>query len=333
MKYLSTLQGNFAKFTFLLLFLLACSPERDNPYDPNSNFYNNKTQISGICKNRVQVPINNAKINLLPLKSETPSLQTSTNDNGSYELTDCPAESVLVIAEKDGFVSESAYLSLNVYKSETLNFILEGLPKFISTQVNSYCIRRYTPQDSTVLSIKCNISDDEGQSDITSVFATIESLPDSLPLFFTAGNSYENSFREESLSDNLDNIVGRNIYIIACDHTSKAVSSPLQLVRIIRDTLEIISPSGGEIVSSRPVLEWGAPNFLFSHSFFCEIWYLPHNLQPQLYYRYDNIPANTTSLTIPDTNALISGQYYWQIGVKDDYNNWAKSTEAAFEVQ
>lgn len=333
MKYLTNTLRNSAKFTFLLIFLFACSPERDNPYDPKSDFYINKTQVSGTCKNRVLVPINNARVCLSSLDGETPLLQTFTNDSGSYKLTDCPAESVMIIAEKDGFASESMYFSLKVYKAETLNFTLEGLPKFISTQVTSYCIRRYTPQDSTVLSIKCNINDDEGQGDVSSVFATIDSLPDSLPLLFTSGNSYENSFQEDSLSINLDNIVGHNIYIIACDQFgNKVSSSPLQLIRIIRDTaLEAIAPVGGVTVSAHPLLEWQASNYYFSHSFFCEIYYVPSQLPPVLYHRYDNISAADSSLLVPDS--LIDGRHYWQIGVQDNYGNWAKSTEGVFEVQ
>jgi len=333
-KNQATAQGNFAKFMFLLIFLLGCSPERDNPYDPNSDFYTNKTQVLGTCKNRVLVPINNAQICLSSLDIGTPLLQTFTNENGSYKLSDCPAESVLIIAEKEGFVTESIYLSLNVYKSETLNFTLEGLPKFISTQVTSYyCILSYPPYDSSMLSIKCEVTDDEGLGDIASVFATIDSISDSLILPFTSGNSYENLFREESLSDNLDDIVGRNIIITAQDQFgNKVSSSPLQLMRIIRDTnLAAIAPNGGDIVSAHPLLEWRASNYFFPHTFFCEIYYLPTPLPPVLYHRYDNIPGTEFSFPVPDS--LISGYNYWQIGVKDNYGNWAKSSEGVFEVQ
>jgi hypothetical protein len=332
-KHQATAQGNFAKYMFLLIFLLACSPERDNPYDPKSDFYINKTQVSGTCKNRVLVPINNARICLSSLDSATSLLQTFTNDSGGYKLSDCPAESVLVIAEKDGFVTESTYRALNVYKSETLNFTLEGLPKFLSTQVISYyCVLNIPPFDSSMLSIKCNIDDDEGQGDIASVFATIDSLPDSLPLFFTSGNSYENFCREESLSDNLDNIIGRDINITVKDRFGNEVNSaPFGLVRIIRNPPEIISPAGLEIVSSQPLLIWTTRQYLFSHTFFCEIYRVPYPLPPVLYHRYENIVTADTTFQVPDS--LIPGYHYWQIGVKDNYGNWAKSAEGVFEVR
>lgn len=333
MKHLITVQGNFAKFTFLLLFLLACSPERDNPYDPNSDLYSNKTQVSGTCKTRILVPVNNAKISLFPLTSETPSLQTFTNENGSYKLSDCPAESVLVIAEKDGSVTKDTFLSLVVYKAETLNFTLEGLPKFLNTQVISYyCALSIPPYDSTVLSIKCEINDDEGPGDIETVFATIDGLSDSLSLLFSPGNSYENLFREESLSDNLDNIIGRDIYVIVKDWDGNVVrSTPSQLIRAIRNPPDSLAPAEGVIVSPHPVLAWHAPEYLFSHSFFCEIYYLPNHLPPVLYHHYENIPASEFSFSVPDS--LIPGYHYWQIGVRDNYGNWAKSAEGVFEVR
>jgi len=321
-------------YCLVVLLLLACAPERDNPYDPNSNFYTNKTEILGSCKNRVMVPIHNARICLLPLSNKTQTLVTFTNENGNYWLADCPAESVLLIAEKDGFVSESSYLSLQAYKSETLNFTLEGLPKFLKTEVTSYyCLLSNPPYDSAVLSIKCEIADEEGQSDIALVFATIDGLADTLPLFFKSGNAYENLFQEESLSENLDNIVGRDIFINAIDRFGhQVISSPLRLIRIIRDnTLETIAPVGGEITSAHPLLEWRSANYLFAHTFFCEVYYLPPYLPPVLYHRYDNIPAQTATFLVPDS--LIAGYHYWQIGVLDSYGNWAKSAEGVFEVR
>lgn len=320
-------------FILVVVLFLTCSPDRDNPYDPNSDFYTNTTQISGVCNNRVLVPIDNVKISLFPLNNRDPILQTLTNENGSYKLIDCPAESVLIIAEKDGFVSDSIYLSLNVYKSETLNFTLEGLPRFLEKQVTSYfCVINNPPYDSSILSIKCELDDEEGQGDIASVFATIDGLSDSLTLLFSSGNLYENLFQEDSLSDNLDNIIGRDIHIIARDRFSNLVqSSPSQLIRIIRNPPGIISPSGLEIVSSQPLLIWTTQQYLFSHTLFCEIYQVPYPLPPVLYRRYENIVTADTTFQV--TDSLFAGYYYWQIGVRDNFGNWAKSAEGVFEVR
>ncbi len=320
-------------FILAIVFFLACSPERDNPYDPNSDFYTNKTQISGVCNNRVLVPINNAKISLFPLSNGDPILQTLTNENGSYKIIDCPAESVMLIAEKDGFVPDSVYLALNVYKSETLDFTLEGLPKILSKQVTSYFyVINTPPYDSSILSIKCELDDVEGIGDIASVFATIDGLSDTLILLFSSGNSYGNLFQEDSLSDNLDNIIGRDIQIIVKDRFNNVVrSSPTQLIRIIRNPPVIISPSGLEIVSPRPLLIWTTRQYLFSHSLFCEIYQVPYPLPPVLYRRYENIVTADTTFQV--TDSLFPGYYYWQIGVRDNFSNWAKSAEGVFEVR
>lgn len=330
MKYLSISQVNSAKFTFLLLFLLACSPERDNPYDPKSDFYTNKTQVSGTCKNRVLVPIDNARICLSSLDSETPLLQTITNENGTYKLTQCPAESVLVIAEKNGYVAESIYLALNVYKTETLNFTLEGLPKFLSATISCHCIKQI-PLDSVILSIKCDLKDDESQGDIARVFATITGLTDTMPLLFKSGYLYENSFREESLSTNLDNIIGKDIYIVAQDRFFNEVSSSrLNLIRIIRNPPEITAPAGGEVASTRPMLVWTQPQYLYQHTYYWEIYRIPNPLPPELYTRKDNIDTDDTTYQV--TDSLIPGDYYWQIGIQDEYGNTGKSAEGVFKV-
>jgi hypothetical protein len=332
-KYLSNILRNSAKFTFLLLFLLACSPERDNPYDPKSDFYTNKTKISGTCHSRAFIPIENVLITLSPKADTTFALQTFSKADGKYELFDCPAESVLIVAQKAGFVAESTETTLFVYRSETLNFKLEALPKFLSTEVTSYFQPRNPPDSDLVgLSLKCEVRDDDGQSDIGSIFAKIEGLPDSIPLFFKINYLYENDYEEDSLSNKLDNIIGRDIYFTVQDQFSNTVkSSPLRLIRVIKNPPDSLTPAEGVRVSPHPVLTWRAPNYLFSHSFFCDIYYLPHLLPPVLYHHYENIAASDSSFQVPDS--LIEGNHYWQIGVMDSYGNWAKSAEGVFEVQ
>ncbi|MEO0100764.1 MAG: hypothetical protein ABIK99_03085 [candidate division WOR-3 bacterium] len=318
------------KRIFLLVFFLSCLPERDNPYDPNSDFFKKKTTLSGLCQNRIGVPIPDCWIKVLPLRGNTVYL-TKTDQRGRYELKDCPAESVLIIGEKEGFVPESVFTYLEVYKGETINFILEGLPKFVNHSLFSFFVSRHIPRDSSVLSLKCELEDPEGIGDIKKVFATIEGLSDTLPLAFKFGSTYENFFLEESLSQNLEEISGREFYLIASDLFGHYVqSSPLRLIRVIRNPPEPISPAGGDSVSCHPLLVWQLPRYLFSYSQFIEIYLIRPNLEPILYLRSENIPPGDTSFFVAES--LIDGYYYWQVGIKDSYNNWAKSAEAVFRV-
>ncbi len=312
-------------------FLFFCSPKRDNPYDPNSDFYKPKTTLEGICLNRTGVPVANCRVTVQP-RGSLSSLFTLSDSQGRYQLRDCPAgETVLVFAERENFLPESILAFLSSYKKETLNFVLEGLPKFLNPLVSSQFFSRHIPKDSVVLNLKCEVKDEEGPGDISSVFGLIEGLPDTLFLLFKMGNTYENSFREESLSRSLDEVVGLDIYLFAKDIFGNLVkSSPLWLVRVIREPPEPVSPSGGESVPARPWLVWSSPRYLFSHSYFCEVYLLRPNLPPVLYSRYENILPTDTSLLLPDS--LIPSYYYWQIGVKDSHNNWAKSAEAVFRV-
>ncbi len=320
-------------FILVIIFFLACSPKRDNPYDPNSDFYTNKTKISGICRSRAFIPIENVHITFSPIADTTFTLQTFSKADGSYEIFDCPAESVLIVAQKVSFAPESTKLTLFVYQAETLNFMLEAMPKFLNTEVSSYFQPRNPPDsDLVVLSLKCEVKDEDSQSDIISIFATIEGLPDSLPLFFKSNYLYENDCEEDSLSDNLDNIVGHNIYFTVQDRFTNIVkSSPSHLIRVIRNPPAIISPSGLEIVSPKPLLVWTTREYLFSHTLFCEIYQVPYPLPPVLYHRYENIVTADTTFQI--TDSLFPGYYYWQIGVRDNFGNWAKSDEGLFEVQ
>lgn len=318
---------------FLLLVfasLLFCVPERDNPYDPNSKFYQKKTTLLGICQNRTGRPIPNCQITVSPLRGNT-TYQALTDGNGRYELSDCPAESIFVSAEKEGFAKKSVLVSPQVYRDETLNFVLEGLPKFLGLNLFSYFCSRHIPRDSSVLCLRAEVKDEEGQGDIQRVFALIEGLADTLQLFFQAGFSYENFFLEESLSITLDEMTGRQIYFVAEDiFGHSVVSSPLRLIRVIRNPPEPISPLGGDSVGPNPSLSWHLPQYLFSYTQFVEIYFIRPNLEPILYRHYENIPPNETLLTVADS--LITGYYYWQIGIKDGYNNWAKSAEAVFRV-
>ncbi len=313
-----------------ILWLITCSPERDNPYDPNSPSYQGKTFLQGTCRNRILVLLPSAKISLRSLKGST-HLFTFTDEQGRYELRNCPVESVRVIAEKEGFAAESTDLFLLAYKAETLDFVLEGLPKFLSAAVFSYYGQRHIPYDSIALSLECKIKDEEGPGDISDVFGIIEGLSDTLPLFFKSGFSYENTFPEESLSKGLDEITGRDIHIVAQDRFGNEVkSSALRLVRVIRQPPEPVAPVGGSNVSPPVVLVWRSPPYLFSHSLFCEVYRISPNLPPILFRRYENILAGDTSLTL--SVPLDTGFYYWQIGVRDDYHNCAKSAEAVFKV-
>ncbi len=312
------------------LFLLFCSPKRDNPYDPNSDLYNPRTTLRGCCLSRTNIPIPDARIRLRLIKDHT-FYETFTDSQGRYEIIDCPAESILVSAEKENFAPETTSISPVVYKVETLNFILEGLPKILNADVFSHYCQRHIPYDSAVLTLRCEVKDEEGQGDIASVFGVIEGLADTLPLLFQSGLLYEKSFREESLSRSLDEIIGRNISIWVKDIFGHLVhTNPLHLIRVIRNPPEPVSPLGGDSVSHHPILVWRPFNYRYEHSFFVLIYRIIPNLEPILYRRYENIPKSDTSLLV--TDSLIPGYYYWQIGVLDSYNNWAKSAEAVFRV-
>ncbi|MEO0102158.1 MAG: hypothetical protein ABIK81_00440 [candidate division WOR-3 bacterium] len=318
------------KRIFLLVFFLSCLPERDNPYDPNSDFFQKKTVLLGVCQNRTGVPIPDCWIKILPIRGNNSYLAKS-DERGRYEIKDCPAESILVIGEKEGFVPESIYRYPQVYKYETLNFILEGLPKFLNYAVFSSFVSRHIPRDSCVLNLRCELRDEEGQGDINQVFGIIEGLSDTLPLFFKSGFTYENFFLEKSLSQNLEEISGRNLYLVAWDIFGHyAQSPPLRLIRVIRNPPEPISPLGGDSVSCRPSFFWHLPQYPFSYTQFLEIYLIRPNLEPILYLRYDTLSPADTSFFLSES--LISGYYYWQVGAKDTYNNWAKSAEAVFRV-
>jgi|UniRef100_A0A7C3V0A1 hypothetical protein len=315
----------------LLLLFFSCSPERDNPYDPNSPFYQGKTTISGRVATRTGLPIAGCRITVRPIQDDRPSLNVLTDQFGRYEIRDCPVESLLIRAEKDGFVSESLLFLPLIYKEDTVNFVLEGLPKFLSFSVASYFYARHIPRDSCVLNLKAEVKDEEGQGDINEVFGVIEGLPDTIPLFFKSGFLYENSIPEESLSVSLDEICGRSLEIVCSDIFGHFVASPpLSLIRVIRNPPEPISPVGGDSVSSRPSLYWSLPQYRFAYSQFLEVYLIRPNLEPILYSRYENLPAEADSFHLPDS--LIPGFYYWQIGVRDIYNNRAKSAEAVFRT-
>ena len=311
-------------FLFFLLFL-ACSPERDNIYDPKSTNYKKTGSLCGFVFDNNGKELKEAEITLQG-EEKNNILVTKSGDNGFFKFLDIPLDSYLIKVHKENYREVNFYKRISNYQVETLRITLFPLPYLKNCQIVSYYEERHLLPESLSLLVNCEIED----NNLKEGYLFLPTL-DTFYLVRIKNQSYERVILEEEINGNFDDLVGKNfkIYLISNFLDTLIFETP-PLIRIIRELPEPLYPINGEITSFKPTLIFSSPKFRFTHNFFIKVYYLLNNRFPILCYSDTLISQNDTIVTI--TDSLIDGLYLWRVGVKDVYGNKGLSKEALFEV-
>jgi len=314
------------------LLFLSCleNAERDNPLDPKSSHYESNGTITGIVYNYYPPysPIADAQILAVP-----GHYWSTSNEAGQFSLQHIPANNYKIYVSCSGFADDSTQIILNKQTIEEIQFNLNGLPQLVSCSVKSGHISRWWPQDDLyLLFAQAEVTDFDGLSDITSVrfkipqFNFIDSLNRTEdPAIFTA------TFYEQQLTlKNLHQVLGYPVSLIAEDRLGTACESSLiYIARFIDDTPILLAPRGSQVVNQQPVLEWQQFILEFPFTFKIEVIRVDEGIKTPVW-TIESVSSDSVFIQVAES--LPNGTYYWTLSAVDEFGNWSRSKEAAFEV-
>lgn len=135
-------------------------------------------------------------------------------------------------------------------------------------------------------------------------------------------------------SGSLERLVGHSLKLLFLDRAGFINSEfGATLVRIVDPPPLGLTPRPGDTTDANPpVLEWEPYNGLFLFTYRVEIWQViaADPTVPQLIYRRENIPADSTRHSVPlnlPTDALV---FFWTVAVVDEFGDFAVSVENNF---
>ncbi len=306
---------------FVLLIALASCAPRDNPYDPLSPY--RFSQITGSVTNlRGNEPVAGAVVMLdsseLEITSEDGTFRFYTRE-GIHHLT----------VMGDGILEKDTVLEVAKHDEVQLTMPVDRLPVITNTAVNSDHIASTMYGEQYFLKLSCSVSDPDGEYEIDSVVAVIESQRYMMEQ--VGMDSFAVAIPESALPlHDIYEIMGSPIAIEARDiHGGRAVESPLYLARVISSIPQGIEPIGGHFTSATPTLVWHSMDTGFDLTYQIEVYTAPIGQPPSLILREEGI--RDTVYTVP--NPLPTGYYYWLVYCVDNFGNRSRSVEYLFIVQ
>jgi len=317
----------------ILLSVLGCldSPDRKNPFDPNSQSFDNTGAISG------QVLSYYAPFTPIPgteVVFEPGGFAAVSNADGEFVLQNMPPDSYTMRVSKDGFADTSLAVTVSLGEPTPVQINLNGLPTFESISVTSRHVSRTFPaSDLFFLEATAEADDPDGFNDVELLRLEIPhfGFVDTLSLTQTPGVYSIRILESELNIGSLSNLLGHPIFLIAHDRPGSRHRSEAQFVaRIIERTPQTESPDERELVStSTPTLTWRAVELPFSFRYRVEVLSVDFGVVTPVW-SLTGIDSSQTSITVAEP--LVPGDYNWAVSIVDDFGNWSRSQEASFRI-
>ncbi len=283
---------------------------------------------------KVGNPIQNAQISLV-FTETIKTISTQSDSDGSYYIDyryDLEqGDSATLIVTKSNYADIYKVIRIDCGKRDTINFILDALPQFISESIISVHEQLIFPGDifSVIFSIK--IIDADGAGDIDSVFVVIPSMAKVFPLDYYPGSIYRIIIPSESFPEaSLEYLIGVDCYFEVLSQTKlQTRSGAVRLNRIIYETVEQIAPFE-DTVNNTFICIWHSLPLSYPFTYGIEIYALSGAI-PQLVYNSPAIVDTFINITFAPKAGI--RQYYWQVLIRDNYGNISKSNQILFYIR
>jgi len=286
---------------------------------------------------KVGNPIQNAQISLV-FTETIKTISTQSDSNGSYYIEyryDLEQEdSATLIIKKSNYADLQKQIRIDCGKRDTINFILDALPQFVSESIISIHEKLLFPGDIFSVIFSTRIIDADGAGDIDSVFVVIPSLGKIFTLDYYPGSIYRITVPSESFPEgSLEWLIGVDCYFeVLSQMKSRTRSGAVRLNRIIYETIEQIAPFE-DTVNNTFTCIWYSLQLSYPFSYGVEIYSLNGVIPqfPQLVYSSPTIIDTFINITI--TTGASLRQYYWQALIRDNYGNISKSNQILFYIR
>lgn len=309
----------------ILLFVFGCEAPRENPLDPE-NPNNSFTSITGTVRT-VKVP--NEPINAVTVYWPNANIVVETNSSGNFSIEDLRPLDGFLYFEKEGYSMDSVFIYWASRKNVTVLQQLNSTPKLINGNITSSVENRFPAVQVYRLIVDAQIIDDE--NDIDSVFIKNDDLGFIGNLSNVSVTVFHNTFTPAQMNIiSVDDVIGKVFDIIAKDANGKTFSiANLTVKRIIKESVETITPANNEIVSDSLTLNWR--RFTPGYSFTYSLSIFTNTVDPELVWEVNNISSNEILFVVPEI--LTPGEYFWVVWVIDEFGNKARSRPASFIIQ
>ena len=306
------------------IFITGCSlnAPRDNPLDPElgGNIYGRVLSRNSYGIADVEISIPQADV------------ITYTDAHGDFGLYVLPEGRMWVFFTHDNYSSESTMVVTKEGKLDTLMIYLNGLPYFINCEVTTHHYDEHLPAEPLYFCRLSTVASDiDGEIDIDSVWVEIPALFYAKRLIY---DSFKREFNyillaEELPGQNLETLVGKNIFFNIADKDSTVVqSSPYYVSRIIHQLPKVIFPSGGaDILTTDTTFIWHKYNNGFYVRYYGEIARTSEG-EPVVY-EFNILEQNDTTYSL-DISVLNEGEYIWTLEIIDSLGNSARNRKQKF---
>jgi hypothetical protein len=306
----------------------ALDAPHDNPLDPESASYRNAVDVTGTVTTFYAPYRPISSVLVLALSSGSASL---TDQNGRFKVSALPTGEYDLSASKTGYAADTVRITVRTGTVDEVSFHLDALPTFSNLSATTSHIAQWWPGEIYQADFAAVVVDDDGTSDIDSVFVVVDSIRRSMS-YSPIDRRFHASLKSDELpSSNLHWLDAKPILILARDRPGNAASSPeLLIVRIIEETPVAVSPSGLDTASASPTLGWIATYQPYPFTYEVEVVRVDAGYQTSVW-KQTNIVNTSTSISV--TTSLSTGTYYWTLAIVDEYGNRSRSKEASFIVQ
>ncbi len=315
----------------LALTYVGCAPDapHDNPLDPMSPNYKNSGGLTGRVLT-ISLPYGGVPNVLVTIEQNGSSQLTGAD--GSFDFPDAPSGSITLVVAKPAFLADTVYLNLPVGGNIDTLLHIDALPQIADAKVVTTKIDQWWPGPVYSASVSANVTDPDGMGDL--VDSTVRVQVDSLSFkmnYSGSTGSYGVIINASQLpGQDLQWLVGKQFFISATDRENATASTDAFYVsRIVESEPVPSSPKNLDTTSAYPTFEWNPPPVSYGYTYFLQVYQInagtPTQMGPSI-----SLPFDSLSYRYPDS--LVAGQYFWTIGMVDDYGNSARSTEASFLV-
>jgi hypothetical protein len=316
---------------FLPLLFISCEAPRSNPADPMNDDNSDNVTIEGTVQTLSLPYTPLSKVLVLWIPENSTGVVRETDSKGYFVISNIDPVNGILVFEKEGYMADTMtviWSNNNKVITKTVN--LNEIPRLDSVTLSTTILNTEPGVYSSELSISTVISDKD--NDIDSVYVIIPGLKVSKGLDFNVtSKTYQAAFIPEDLDvDDIEKAVGYdfNFYVKDIFNKTFFVGSE-RISRVIKDNVNLISPSGNAETDSVPVFRWEKYNAGFEFTYTLEIY--TNDFVKQLVSRVGNLPPDTSAYRLQ--KSLASNGYSWVIWIVDKYNNRSMSVPAAFVVK
>ncbi|WP_420454616.1 carboxypeptidase-like regulatory domain-containing protein [Rubrivirga sp.] len=333
----------------LLVALAGCMGDapRENPFDPNSERYDDAGTVSGVVTGIYPQPNGQfsgragVRVRVMPVDGGVERV-TTTDENGEFSIEDLPTDpegtDYLVRAEGPGLREAETTVPVTARENARVLLRLDALPIVETQAVRTVHIEQWFPGETIYrLEVEATVSDPDRATDVDSVAIVAEGLGDEpefrAPLVETSPGRFQATFRPEQLpGGQVQALLGRPLRIEVTDLSGNVGQGlPLALVRVIEQTPLTASPQGSEtVMRNPPTLTWRPTPIPFAYTYRVDVNLIDGAGIPNLIETARQIDPGALQYDVQRT--LAPGNYFWTLWVVDEAGNRSRSKEAGFVV-